>query len=294
MAISHRLHSPMDQRPDEGIEQPLKRIVFLSVEGSKTEKQYFHYINKYRQQLSIDSVIHIEVLTRWSKDTNSDLRHVYELMQEYMEIRNKGILPTDLYEELSHEGISDLTLNKLTDFMYGTLDYKELNRMKDALRLAEIDYDYQKFLSTYKGEDGNDIFAIVIDRDSSSHTEDEIKKMYKLCKKHGWYCFITNPCFEFWLLLHVCDVKQEFCTHYQKLLDNPKISEKHTYVSLELSKRVHHAKSISEKKFIEYYLNSVDTAIERAQLFTTDERNLLYELGSNIPLLFSILRDKTE
>ena len=33
MAISHRLHSSMYERPDEGADQKPKRIVFLSVEA---------------------------------------------------------------------------------------------------------------------------------------------------------------------------------------------------------------------------------------------------------------------
>lgn len=60
MAISHRLSSTMSMRPDEGMEEKPKRIVFLSVEGNITEKNYLDLVNKFRVQLGINSVVHIE------------------------------------------------------------------------------------------------------------------------------------------------------------------------------------------------------------------------------------------
>ena len=292
MALSHRLHSPMDQRPDVDIERPPKRIVFLSVEGSETERQYFQFIEKYRHKLSIRSVIHVEVLSRWGSDTKSNPLHVYGLMQDYMEIRDKGILPVDIYERLSSIIKKDYPIEKIKEFMDSTLDQTENKRLQSDLKLAKIDYDYQKFLSSYKGEDGNDVFAIVIDRDKGSNSEDDIRQLYKICEENGLRCFISNPCFEFWLLLHICDVEQEMSEHQQDLLDNVKISNKHTYVSSELSKRAHHTKGISERKFIECYLNNVDTAIKRAKRLGTDANDLLNNLGSNLPILFEILREQ--
>lgn len=39
-----------------------KRVVFLSTEGTKTEVNYFNFIEKYREQLGIDAIVHVEVL----------------------------------------------------------------------------------------------------------------------------------------------------------------------------------------------------------------------------------------
>lgn len=292
MAISHRLASPMDQRPDVGLEQPPKRIVFLSVEGSETEKQYFQYIEKYKHELSIQSVIHVEVLSRWSKDTKSDPQHVYDLMQEYLDIRNNGIQPTDIFSKIV-AGKEDLfSMENITAFMNGTLNPTEMYLYQNELRCVNIDYEYQKFLSTYKGEDDNDIFAVVIDRDKGSHSEENIRQLYKVCKENGIHCFITNPCFEFWLLLHICNIEEELSDHYSDLLENAKVSNKHTYVSHELSCRVHHAKTIGENRFIQYYLHNLDIAIERARKLNIDEYALLNHLGSNLPTLFDILRQR--
>ena len=82
MAISHRLHSPMDVRPDEGANEKPKRIVFLSVEGNDTEKDYFTHVHKYREVLGIQSIVHVETLSRWSSDTQSTPEQVLDLLTE--------------------------------------------------------------------------------------------------------------------------------------------------------------------------------------------------------------------
>ena len=157
--------------------------------------------------------------------------------------------------------------------------------------MANIDLKYQKFLSNYKGEDGNDIFAIVIDRDRQSHSKKMLKKLLEKCKEKNCLFFITNPCFEFWLLLHLSDVKEEYCNQLCEMLENKKISNRHTFVSSKVSEKATHTKNIPQNKFKQFYLPNIDLAIERAKGFSQDEDELMNNLGSNIPKLFAILRE---
>ena len=65
MANSFRLKSnTMFTRKDEEVKELPLRIVFLSVEGNKTERQYFEYIEKYRDKLGIKTAVHIHPLQR--------------------------------------------------------------------------------------------------------------------------------------------------------------------------------------------------------------------------------------
>lgn len=85
MSLSYRLGTgSMFVRTQEDSVEP-KRVVFLSTEGTKTEVQYFKFIEKYREQLGIDAIVHIEVLRRF--DTNSDPENVLELLEEYIQFR---------------------------------------------------------------------------------------------------------------------------------------------------------------------------------------------------------------
>lgn len=290
MALSRRLRNSMDVRPDEGSNEKPKRIIFLSVEGNVTEKNYLNLVNKYRTQLGIRSVVHIETLSR-GKDTRSDPKSVLGLLEDYLEIRDEGILPEDVNSVLSEAGQEDYSLVQIQQYLDGKLDGKDSFKFNRALKLAGIDLDYQKFLSEYNGED--DVFGVVIDRDQENHTEETLTELQTKCAEKGrCYCFITNPCFEFWLLMHVCDVKIEYKNMYSDILKNEKISGKHTFVSKELSEKAGHSNRISEKKFKECYLPNVDTAIERARDFEQTEEGLLQNIGTNLPQLFQILREE--
>jgi len=85
MSLSYRLgSSSLFVRAHEDSMEP-KCVVFLSTEGTKTEVQYFKYIDKYREQIGINAIVHVEVLRRY--DTNSDPENVLELLEEYIQFR---------------------------------------------------------------------------------------------------------------------------------------------------------------------------------------------------------------
>ena len=89
MSLSYRLGSSslFVRTHEDSVE--LKRVVFLSTEGTKTEVRYFNFIEKYREQLGIDAIVHIEVLRRY--DTNSDPEKVLELLEEYIQFRENSL-----------------------------------------------------------------------------------------------------------------------------------------------------------------------------------------------------------
>lgn len=294
MALSYRLKQPMTSRPDEmEAKVPPKRIVFLSVEGSVTERKYFSFLQKYREKLGINAVVQIETLSR-SGDTRGNPESVMGLLEEYLDLRGEGILPTDVETVLRDAGASNYSLEQIEQYLNGELEGKNSYQLEQALRLAGIDINYQKFLVERVGEEHNDIFAIVIDRDSRSNPEEILRELQRKCKEKGCYCFLQNPCFEFWLLLHVCDVAVEYKDKLDDILKNEKCSEQHTYVSRELSKRARHTKRISEQKFKDLYLPNIDTAIDRSEGFEQSEEGLLQKIGTNLPKLFCLLREISE
>lgn len=291
MALSHRLKQPMDERPDEAAAKvPPKRIVFLSTEGSVTEKNYFRFLHKYREHLGINAVVHIETLSR-NGDTRSDLESVLGLLEEYLELRVEGILPEDVQSVLKSAGESHYSLEQIEQYLDGKLAGTDCVKLEQALKLAGIDIDYQKFLTQYLGEGLNDVFCVVIDRDSGSHSEEQLRTLQENCKDKGCCCFLQNPCFEFWLLLHVCDVSTEYKDKLDDILKNGRLSNQHTYVSRELSRHARHTKEITEGKFKERYLPNIDTAIAHAKDFEQSEEGLLTKIGTNLPELFRILRE---
>lgn len=264
-----------------------QKIFYLSVEGNVTEQQYFAGISKYREELGINGRIDVEILSRSSRDTYSAPKYVLELLEEYLRLRELGQermieeIPVDIAKAYGEEFIRTYLENPQH------LPKKERSRFVQDLRKAGYDINYRKFLSTYKNK--GDEFWILIDRDSQAHTEKEITECIEHCKKSGYHCYISNPCFEFWLLLHLSDVKEEYQSQMDKIQENKKVSHRHTFVSREVTRRAHHGKG--GLNFEKNYLPHVLEAAERAKAFEQDDSRLAGCVGCNLWKLIGILRD---
>ena len=299
MGNSFRLKSDaMFVRPEELNKEPPLRIVFLSVEGNKTERNYFEWVEKYREQLGIKAKVHVHSLCRAKDDTLSAPEHVLELLEEYIEIRESEVLPkrmrtviptdyTDEFVEKYVENPENVDVAMREDF-------------ETLLQQAGIDLEYEHFLREYSGK--YDVFGVVIDRDYSTHSVTQMNKIVKECREKGYHFFVTTPCIEFWLLMHLVDVCTEYKDKIQEFRDNIKKSQKHTFTSREVSNRAGHSKGISEHIFKKFYLSKVDFAIRQTkESFSTDIGELIGtdesddtrkgKLGSNLPELFDLLRE---
>lgn len=299
MGNPFRLQSDaMFVRPEEANQEPPRRIAFLSVEGNETEADYFEWVQKYRSQLGIKTEVHVHPLKRAKSDTLSAPQDVLELLEEYMELREADILPNRLRMAIPAEYTDDFIRQYMEDA--NKLEQSRKEEFEMLLRQAEIDLVYARFLKEISGE--NDIFGVVIDRDYRTHSVKQMKRIVTQCEEKGYYCFITTPCFEFWLLMHLVNVNEEYRGQLQNFRENKKESRKHTFTSKEISKRAGHAKRISENVFVKYYLPQLDSAIQQLEeCFSTDVDKLIGtdetedarkgELGSNLSVLFELLRE---
>ena len=267
MSIPHRLNAGNRfERPET---QSIKRVVFLSVEGEVTERRYFEFVRESRETLGIKSVVEIHVLRRG--DSSSSPEKVVELLENYLEVRNNN-------KEFIHKYLE----------APDTIDVKEKRQFEGFLKEEQLDLTYLLFLNKFKGSDNgeNDVFGIVIDRDAGNHSPENMARIFDECDEKGYRCFLTNPRFEFWLLLHVADVKSEYPDELEKMLDfNDETVDKH------LLEKTGGGKKIQRKIFDTYFLPNIDTAIERANGLCTSRNELLDQLGSTLGELFELLRE---
>lgn len=287
MSLPYRLGSrSLFVRSNENLEEP-KRVVFLSTEGTKTEVQYFNFIEKYREQIGIDAIVHVEVLKRY--DTNSDPENVLELLEQYIGFRENKTFITEL-DTLNIKNYS-------TEFIKAYLEdptclsKKEENKFKAVLREEHLDLMYLDFLNKYRGKD--DLFGVVIDRDCGNHSYKQMRYIWEKCKKKKYLCYITNPCIEFWQLLHVSDVASEFSEKLEDILKNEVNEKKNSYVSELLYEKTGERKAIQVKTFEKFYLPNIDLAVERAKKFAENDQ-LLDKLGTNLWELIELLRKKID
>ena len=213
-------------------------VVFLSTEGTKTEVQYFHFIEQYREQLGIDAIIHIEVLRR--HDTNSEPENVLDLLEEYIHFRENNIFEKSIDSLRIKEYPVDFIKSYLED--PSNLPQRERKRFEAVLMEEHLDLLYLDFLSKYQGKD--DAFGVVIDRDCGSHSLEQMTSVQEKCKAKNYLCYITNPCIEFWQLLHVSDVATEYAESLNDILENKLDNKKNSFVSNLLYEKTGQRKAI--------------------------------------------------
>lgn len=282
MSIPHRLNAGNRfERPET---QSIKRVVFLSVEGEVTERRYFEFVRESRETLGIKSVVEIHVLRRG--DSSSSPEKVVELLENYLEVRNNN----DFLAEVDKLELKHYDKEFIHKYLEApdTIDVKEKRQFEGFLKEEQLDLTYLLFLNKFKGSDNgeNDVFGIVIDRDAGNHSPENMARIFDECDEKGYRCFLTNPRFEFWLLLHVEDVKSEYPDELEKMLDfNDETVDKH------LLEKTGGGKKIQRKIFDTYFLPNIDTAIERANGLCTSRNELLDQLGSTLGELFELLRE---
>ena len=257
-----------------------KKIYFISVEGVATEVEYLQGLSDYRTELGINALVNIEVLRRKTKDGYSAPEQVIELLEEYLSLREAGNnIFSDIPDEIKNNFSPDFI--QLYIETPESISPKERNRFELALRKTGYDLAYRKYLSKYTSN--FDEFCILIDRDAGSHSSEDMNFILQYCKEKNYRCFITNPCFEFWLLLHFSDVYEEYLDQFDLIRENKKVSNAHTFVSNELSAKAHHGKK--GIAFKEKYLPHIEEAIIRASKFASDNEALITDIGCNIWIL---------
>ena len=136
-------------------------------------------------------------------------------------------------------------------------------------------------------EPGFDKMCIVVDRDKNSFTKVQYENVLTVCKEQKYHFYVTNPFFEFWLLLHFEDID---ALDLEKLSENPKVSKGISYIEQELKIRLPRYKK--NRYNVEKLIPCVCTAIKNEKKFCEDESELEYKVGSNIGLLVEELYDR--
>lgn len=132
---------------------------------------------------------------------------------------------------------------------------------------------------------GYDKICFIVDRDRESFTEPQYDSVLKTCKERSFSFYLSNPCFEFWLLLHFDNVDK---LDNAKLLDNPFVTRKRRYTECELKKRI---SGYSKTRYNAVDLvKRVDVAIANEKNFCEDIERLKNEAGSNVGTLINELR----
>ena len=126
-----------------------------------------------------------------------------------------------------------------------------------------------------------DKLCIVVDRDKQSFTDSQFDVLLNAERDDEIKFCISNPCFEFWLLLHFSD-----CSEYDmNLLCNNEKEGNRTFVEKCLMEKLGGSYNKTRLKFSENYKGRIKLAIENAKKYSLSAEELKNNIGTTVALL---------
>ena len=294
------------------------RKYFLVYEGSETEAIYFDAVSSLREKIEINPLIEIiPIIRSYSEDGWSNPKKILDRVIENLEesrtnhISYETLLNRimDYFYEIKVITSSRIQARSIWKTMCRICEEKCLKNLDSfvedieescnlILKALQEEHDLQHVISdishmikeggvTYS--EGFDRICLIIDRDRDSFVSSPMNNQYRYvidkCKEMGFGLYITNPCFEFWLLLHFDEV---FDLDQDKLLENPKITANRRYVEQELRRIWPGYKKSSYRA--EELVKNIDNAINNEKKFCENVEELENSVGSNIGKLIIDMR----
>lgn len=291
---------------------------FLIYEGSNTEVIYFDAVRTMRESIGINPLIELIPIIRsfseegWSNPKKildrvienlreskeqfisyeSLLNRIMDYLYETKVITTSKILARNIWKTMLQT--CDKKLKKSTEDRVDNIETSCKILMEDLCEEYEVVNIVEDISEIIKDsgltyEEGFDQICLIVDRDKDSFISTPENNQYKYvldkCNKMGFQFCVTNPCFEFWLLLHFDEV---FELDEEKLLNNSKVTAKRRYAENELRKiwPGYNKSSYHSEKLVK----NIDKAIENEKKFCEDIEQLENSVGSNIGRLVQKMR----
>ena len=161
--------------------------------------------------------------------------------------------------------------NKLMEYLNQESDVVNIvDDISDIIKASNITYDYRF-----------DKICLIVDRDKESFLalpgNNQYDYVLRTCQEKGFGFYVSNPCFEFWLLLHFDEV---FELDWDKLLENPQVTAKRRYTEYELRKLLPGYRKSNYKT--ETLMKRIEKAINNEEKFCEEPDELRDKVGSNV------------
>lgn len=152
-----------------------------------------------------------------------------------------------------------------------------------CINLIQDDQEGQNHLIDY--DPSIDEIWVIFDRDPRTLIQKQYDYIYRKCEEYGIYIGLTNPTFEFWLLLHLPGADQY---PLELLRENRRVGGKKSkrFVEKELSVRLENGYKKSDIQFSRF-LPHIELAIEQEKHFKQTLPEIYQDVGSNIGVLIS-------
>ncbi|MCR5237403.1 MAG: RloB family protein [Lachnospiraceae bacterium] len=295
----------------------VRKKYFLVYEGKNTEDIYFDGISEHRGEIGINPLIElVPIMRSYSEEGWSNPKKIVDRMRDNLQEAETGEISYQslldwIMEYLSEEDViyknrtaAAYVWSILQDICRDKLHVEVSNQVDDLSSVCSQIIDYLKEETKWNNiikdvplvienraityDKSLDKICFVIDRDRESFVSkdgnDQYSYVLQACKENNYGFYLSNPCFEFWLLMHFDEVANLDAV---KILENPKVSARHRYTEHELRRLL---PGYSKSKYqVDKLIGSIGKAIQNEKLFCEDEEQLENTIGSRVGLLMEEL-----
>ncbi len=267
-----------------------RHLYIFFTEGSCTEQIY---LNELKTDKRVKQNIKLEVLNRGKGSSGranpkTMLLDIIEFMAEVSKVtKNDNSRISQYYDELcvvnsplSRLEVTIQELRKLTD-KYPKILSEDKNGIKQQLYSISL-------ISTY--DPLYDKICLIIDRDECSFTEDQFDEVIEKCSEYGFELGISNPCFEFFLLMHLSNLDS---IDKECLIENAKENKK-TFTqrlleqyTLEISGSQYKKEKYNAPEFI----SKIDIGIQNINNYEIENERLKNSVGSSVFRIIESIMD---
>lgn len=295
----------------------VKKKYFLVFEGSDTEVIYFDMVNSMKAEIGLNSLIELVPIIRSFSEGWSNPKKILDRIIKDLEEDDSGKISIETFlnwimdylRETDSIANDRRVRNTIWEMMKQVCENEFEKTLEDKVKNVEIignkilekieeNYLIENLVSKlsdiiehggWSYEKGFDEICLIVDRDKESFISkpgnDQYKYVLDRCLENGFRFCVTNPCFEFWLLMHSDKVLE---LDKDKLLNNSKVTSKRRYAEDELRKIYSGYKKSSYHA--EEFVKNIDIAIKNEKEFCEDIQRLKDSIGSNIGILIEDMR----
>lgn len=294
LSISKNPIKARENRP----EKVMKKKIFFVFEGEITEKIYFEKIKVIIENSNEPQIPELLIFDRILKHKSNQLyitKNIENFLHKAHNLKEENYFDElyNIIEKFKQD--DDFSYENLKEFLKtrfeGSPEIVESISNSDKVFEITDQIDALNDFSTYK--QGFDKVCIIIDRDQYSFNEKQLETVIDICKKNNFLLGLTNPCFEFYLLLHLSDIPK---SKHMEINENSKVTSKKTFVESYLNDKYKSFKNgIAYKKNnydVDLFLSNLDFLYENHKKFQISVDNADKNIGSSIPIMLEELKIK--
>lgn len=270
-----------------------RRRIFIACEDYKTEVSYFNRLLEESERLGLYGRVEVILLNRYYPDRGvSDPMRVARMCHDHMLYLERGVCTKDMFagvvlEEVGEENrvmVSDMLADEGFACMVG--DDGIISDIQAAQEFAvgymsDRGFEITVILPRKEYYPDTDEVYLVVDRDDrSERPPDKYLAFISYCREKGFVPVVTNPQFEFWMLMHIEDVGGDL----EAVRDskNPAATLKRRMKARGMEKG---------HPNLDALIPGLDVAMRRSERYLLSAEELVSRVGTRMPVLINALKD---